>query len=128
MRFVPVACYTYNKIGLQNRVKYVSHPTALDLLCTIQTTMSYKDNGPFLSTRELLYCLELALGCCWTNLLVSHVCDLKASYANLTRHSVQQVQVLYSIAVRWQTCTPDLDQLSRYGRDDPLQLISTPST
>jgi hypothetical protein len=27
MRFVSVACYTYNKIGWQNRVKYVSHPT-----------------------------------------------------------------------------------------------------
>jgi hypothetical protein len=27
MRFVSVACYTYNQIGWQNRVKSVSHPT-----------------------------------------------------------------------------------------------------
>ena len=44
-------------------------------------------------------------------------------YANLTGHTVQQVQALYSIGVRWQTYVPDWGKLSKYGQDDLLQLV-----
>ena len=90
------------------------------LTCTIQTTTSYNDNSPFLSTGKLRYCFELALGDCWTNPLASHECGLKAMYANLTGHSVQQVQALYSIVVRWQMYVQDQGKLSKCGQDDLL--------
>ena len=73
-----------------------------------------------------MYCFELALCCCWTNPLANRECELKATYANLTEHSVQQVQALYSIVVRWQTYVPDQDKLSKYGQDGTLQLTFAP--
>ena len=57
--------------------------------------------GPLLSVVQLLYCFERVFDECRTKILVSHECDLKAMYANLTGHTVQQVQALYSIGVRW---------------------------
>ena len=47
-------------------------------------------------------------------------------YANVTGHSVQHVQALYSIVVRWQTCVQDPSMLSRYGQDGLLQLVFAP--
>ena len=47
-------------------------------------------------------------------------------YANLTGHTVQQVQALYSIVVRWQMYVQDQGKLSKYGQDDLLPLAFAP--
>ncbi len=59
--------------------------------------------------------------------LAIHGRDLKAMYANLTGHTVQQVQALYSIVARWQMYVQDQGKLSKYGQDDDLlQLAFAP--
>ncbi len=58
--------------------------------------------------------------------LAIHGHDLKAMYANLTGHAVQQVQVLYSIAVRQQMNVQDQGKLSKYGQDGLLLLVFVP--